>query len=219
MDVASLARGGGAAILAEAVAASSAADAEGADRPWVAVVPSLDRQSVDLARDAGAAAMLVQPGSSDEQVALADPAVVATPALLSTGAGNPVAIVPDAALGNALAGTGAAPAVRAANVVAESAFAAMAAPDGEAIVISPGTSWMLDSDHKSPALAALAECPWNRLVTLTSLLEGEPSTEAVVPDVVADAADIPAGQVGSAQNRLRDLRYLADATSAPRGDL
>ncbi len=215
VDVASLARAGDTTILSLALDDSTQADAAGAETSWIAVVPSLDRASVVLAQSLGAAAILVQPGASSTVPTLdGDPGLV-FPSLVDAGPGTPVVIVPDPDLSLAIAGGRVPEALRPANVVANSALIAMANTDGQVIVASPGTSWMLNADHLSPALEALVACPWNRLVSLSSVLEGEPTAQALVPDAVTDEADIPASQVGAAANRLRDLGYLAAATSGP----
>lgn len=214
-DVGSLARALDTSLLPVALDASSKADAMGADQPWIAVLSSLDRASVRLAQSLGAAAILLQPGmaptasTSDE-----DPGSVA-PSVEDAGEGAPPVVVPDPGLSLALAGVHIPTALRPAAVVAESALLAMSDDDGQAVVASPGTSWMLDSDHRSPALEALADCPWIRLVTLGSVVDAGSTSQATVPDTLADASDIPAGQVGAASNDLRDLAYLGAATSAP----
>ena len=95
VDVASLARAGEATILPLALDASAAAEAPGADAPWIAVVPSLDRASVTLARDLGAAAILVQPGASSTAPSPDGESGSGAPALLEAGDGNPVVIAPN----------------------------------------------------------------------------------------------------------------------------
>ncbi len=191
LDLASLARADDATILAASLDASAKADAAGADQPWIGVVPDLDRETISLAEKFGAAAVLVQPGADSAPIALDGDQGANAAALVKLG--------PRGGSGRGARSRSqrgprrrqAPTAVRAARVVAESALAAMANPQGDPIVISPGTSWMLDSDHRSRALEALAECPWNRLVTLSSILDGEPTAVAAVPESVADDADIP----------------------------
>jgi hypothetical protein len=215
VDIASLARAGDASILPLALEASAGADAPGADAPWIAVVPSLDRASVTLARDRGAAAILVQPGTSSTAPSSDGESAPGAPALLDAGPGNPVVIAPDPELSLAVAGSEVSEAFRPAQVVAISALLAMANTDGHVVVVSPGTTWVLDGEHRSPALEALAACPWNELVSLSSVLEGDATTGAVVPDAVTESGDIPASQIGAASNRLSDLGYLAASTSSP----
>ncbi len=215
VDVASLARALDSGILPAALDASAKADAPGADRPWIAVLPSLDRESLALAQEFGAVAILLQPGTtpttatSDE-----DPGPVA-PALVDAGEGTPPVVAADPALSLALAGTHVTAAFRPATVVAESALLAMANHDGQVVVASAGTSWVLDADHRSPALEALAACPWNRMVSLTSVLDGGSPAPAVIPEAPSEDGDIAATQVSVVANSLRDLGYLAAATSAP----
>jgi hypothetical protein len=215
VDVASLARAGEGSILPLALDASATADAPGADAPWIAVVPSLDRASVTLARDLGAAAILVQPGASSTAPNSDDESGAGTPALLDAGPGNPVVIAPDPELSLAIAGSRVPEAFRPAQVVANSALLAMANTDGRVVVASPGTSWVLDGEHRSPALEALAACPWNQFVSLNSVLEGDATAEAPVPDAVTEPGDIPASQVEAAAIRLGELGYLAASTSSP----
>jgi hypothetical protein len=213
VDVASLARAGDTEILDAGLAASRGAAAAGDDAPWIAVVPSLDRATVNLAASRDAAAILVQPGTApaspdaDEDLA---------PAILEGGPGDPPIIAPEPGLSAALAGARSPSALRAADVVAESALVAKDNADGRLVVASPGTSWMLSSEtHRSAALDALATLPWIRLVTLPDPLE--PDADAVV-DIPADAHDeddIPLGDVSRASSRLRSLGYLADAVADP----
>jgi hypothetical protein len=215
VDVASLARAGETSILPLALDASATADAPGADAPWIAVVSSLDRASVMLARDLGAAAILVQPGASSTVPSLGDESGPGSPALLDAGPGNPVVIAPDPGLSLAISGSGVPEAFRPAQVVANSALLAMANTDGRVLVASPGTSWILDTEHRSLAHEALAACPWNQFISLSSVLEGDTTGEALVPDAVTEPGDIPASQVGAAANRLAELGYLAASTSSP----
>ena len=215
VDVASLARALDTSILPVALGASSDANAPGADRPWVAVLPSLDGASVRLAQQFGAAALLVQPATTPTaSTSGADSGDVAA-ALVDAGGGAPPAVVPDPGLSVALAGARVPTALRPAAVIAASALLAMADEDGQAVVASPGTSWMLDSDHRSRALEALAACPWIRLVSLGSVLDAGAIAPVVVPDALSDESDILATQVAAASNDLRDLGYLAEATSDP----
>ena len=215
VDVASLARALDTSVLPIALDASSKAHAPGADRPWVAVLPSLDRASMRLAQQLGASAILLQPGTTQTaSTGDADFGDVESP-VVDAGEGAPPAVVPDPGLSVALAGAHVSAALRPAAVIADSALLAMADGDGQVVVASPGTSWMLDSDHRSPALEALAACPWIRLVSLGSVLDAGAIAPAVVPDALSDQSDIPANQVAAASNDLRDLGYLAAATSDP----
>ncbi len=214
VDVASLAHASDSEILPTALDASAKADAPGTDRPWIAVLPSLDRESLALAQRLGAAAILLQTATPPTATDDDGPEGVA-PALLDTGEGAPPVVAADPALSLALAGTHMTAAFRPATAVAESALLAMANLDGQVVVASPGTSWMLNTDHHSPALEALAACPWNRLVSLTSVLDGETPAPTVVPEVPSKEGDITASQLSVAANDLRDLGYLAAATSAP----
>jgi hypothetical protein len=215
IDLASLARAHESTILAAALDASAKADAPSAGTPWLAVLSSLDRESLTVAKEAGAAAVLLQPESSVRAPALTeDPGKIA-PALVGTGTGGLSVIAPDFGLSAALAGGKVTEALRPASAVAESALIAMSNPDGHIVVASPGTSWMLDADHHSAALEALAICPWLRLVSLTSVLSDPTTAEAVVPEVAAEAADVSPSQISAAADRLQNLRYLAEATSAP----
>lgn len=215
VDIASLARSHDSTILSVALDASAKAEAPATGRPWLAVLPSLDRESLQVAKDLGAAAVLLQPESAASAPALtADPGTLA-PALLGTGTGGLPVIAPDFGLSAALAGGQVTAALRPASAVAESALIAMANPDERVVVASPGTSWMLDSDHHSAALEALAACPWLQLVSLTSVLTGTTTAEAVVPEVAVESGDISPSQIGAAADTLQNLQYLADATSAP----
>lgn len=215
VDVASLARAADASILPIALEASSGVDAVGADRPWVAVLPTLDEASVRLAQTFGAAAILLQPGTTPAAAAGDGVSEGVAPALLDAGEGAPPIVAPDARLSVALAGTQVPTALRPAAVVAESALLAIANGDGQAVVASPGTSWILDSDHRSAALEALAASPWIRLISLDSVLDSGAAAPVVVPEAVSEEGNIPTGQVGTATDTLRDLAYLAAATSAP----
>lgn len=215
VDVASLARAADTAILPIALQASSSAGAVAADRPWVAVLPTLDEASARLAQTHGAAAILLQPGTTPVAPASDGVPEGVAPALLDAGEGAPPIVVPDSRLSVALAGTQVPTALRPAAVVAESALLAIANGDGQVVVASPGTSWMLDSDHRSAALEALAACPWIRLISLGSALDSGAAAPVVVPEAVSEEADIPASQVGTATENLRDLAYLAAATSTP----
>jgi hypothetical protein len=215
VDVASLARALDSGILPAALDASAKADAPWANRPWIAVLPSLDRESLALAQHLGAAAILVQPGTTPTAATTDEGPEQVAPALVDAGEGIPPIVVADPALSLALAGTHVTAALRPATAVAESALLAMANRDGQVVVASPGTSWMLGADHRSPALDALATCPWNRMVSLTSVLDGETPAPAVIPEAPSTDGDISAGQVSIAADDLRDLGYLAAATSAP----
>jgi hypothetical protein len=215
VDIASLARALDSGILAAALDASAKADAPGADRPWIAVLPSLDRESLVLAQQLGAAAILVQPGATPTTATSNEDPEPVTPALVDAGQGAPLIVSADPALSVALAGTHVTAAFRPATAVAESALLAMTHQDGGVVVASPGTSWMLDADHRSPALEALAACPWIRVVSLASVLDGESPAPAVIPEASSKDGDIAATQVSLAANDLRDLGYLAAATSAP----
>jgi hypothetical protein len=215
VDVASLARALDTAILPAALDASAKADALGADSPWIAVLPSLDGASVRVAQHLGAVAILLQPGTTPTAATSDEDPENLAPALVDAGEGSPLIVAPDPGLSVALAGSHLTAAFRPAAVVAESALLAMANQDGQVVVASPGTSWMLDADHRSPALEALAACPWNRLVSLGSVLDAGAAAQVVVPDALSEDGDIPGTQVGAAANDLRDLGYLAAATSAP----
>lgn len=215
VDIASLAHALDTSILPLALDASAQTGAPATERPWIAVLPSLDRESLALAQRLGAVAILLQPGTTPVAQANDAAAEPVAPALLDAGGGTPLIVSADQALSASLSGTQATAALRPAMTVAESALLAMANSEGQVVVASPGTSWMLDADHRSPALEALAACPWNRIVSLASVLDADDAAEAVVPDAVTEVGDIPVAQVGDAANLLRDLGYLAAATSDP----
>ncbi|HEX7590217.1 MAG TPA: DUF6049 family protein [Demequinaceae bacterium] len=215
VDVASLARALDSGILPTALDASAKADAPGADRPWIAVLPSLDRESLVLAQHLGAAAILLQPGTTPPTATNDEGLEGVAPALVDAGEGSPLIVVADPGLSLALAGAHVTAALRPATAVAESALLAMANRDRQIVVASPGTSWMLDAEHRSPALEALAACPWNRMVSLTSVLDGGTPVPTVLPEAPSTDGDITVSQVSVAANDLRDLGYLAAATSTP----
>ncbi len=216
VDIASLSRAGDSAILETALAASAAVDGPSNGRPWMAVVPSLDQETLAAAQAHDAAAVLVQPGSGSTAPVVDDADDGPAPPLVRATTGGPVIISPDPGLSVALAGTRTASALRPAGVVAESALLAASNTDGRTVVVSPGTSWMLESDtHRSSALDTLGALPWIRFVSLSSVLDrGEP-VATTVPETVTGIADIPTSVVGTASTRLRDLGYLAAASSDP----
>jgi len=216
IDVASLVRSGDTVILDAGLAASRGVDAAGSDRPWIAVVPSLDEATAAAAAEREAAALLLQPGPASVAPDVDNPAGGLAPSILRGGPADPPIIVPDVGLSVALAGTRAPSALRTASVVAESALIAKANADGRLVVASPGTSWMLGSEtHRSAALDAMADLPWVWLVPLPQTLV--PADDAIVdvPSEVHDVADIPVNDVSRASSRLQTLNYLAAASADP----
>ena len=215
VDVASLARARNSSLLAAALAASDSADAPGADRPWIAVLPSLDRASYDLAAAQGAAAVFVQPSAASTAPTI-DGGGTPTPAFINVAPGGPLLIVPDRGLSLALSGSKTPAPLRAAAVAAESALLAQSNTDGRLVVASPGTSWTLESGtHRSSAVDELADLPWIRVVSLPDSFDGDPDAVVDVPDVLHDKADIPSATVARAAAKYRDLGYLATTSSDP----
>lgn len=214
VDVASLARASDAALLGRALAAAREAPVPAAASPWIAAVPSIDASVLATAIGDGAAAVLVQQplGSPGLDGADVTPAT-ATP---SGGAENaPPILVADPSLSAAIAGSRTPPALRAARALAVSAELAMHNTSGMTVLVAPGTSWVIEDATRSAALDAVLAAPWIEITSLPGLLASAPTATIDVPDNASLDTDIDSTVIGRASGALRDLEYLADASSDP----
>ncbi|PKQ27248.1 MAG: hypothetical protein CVT64_02115 [Actinobacteria bacterium HGW-Actinobacteria-4] len=219
-DLASLAHGPGASILEFALAQSASEVPRSLQGlPWVGIVPVLDEPTLQLAHDYGAVANLVEPRYGAVLSAMTTPGPGLPPPVANVtleASGNTIALMmPEPGLSDLLAQYRPHHPAAPSRIVAESALIAAQGDGTQPIILSTGSSWMVDGTQPSPVLAALFDAPWVAPVSLASVLSDTRRGTATVSGVQTTEADLSASAVDAIATRLTRLQHLGATTESP----
>lgn len=218
-DVTSLARAGDTSLLARASELSLQHPAPSLrSLPWLGVVAGLDAPTVTALREYGAVGAMVEPRYGDADLGRESSgdiaASVAEVPIAGTSETLPV-VTPHTGLSEILSSFRPTHAATPARVVAEAALLAGAAQGADGVVASAGSSWVVDGDGTSPALAALFSAPWVEAVPLSTVLSETPRELVPVPEAGDHEADIAASDLDLLNQRLQQVERLAGTTPMP----
>lgn len=174
--------------------------------PWLAVPGALDGQSVGLAAELDASAVLALPGTPglSQVSAISGEAVV-------RAAGTSV-LIPDVALSNTVTQYLPGTSVAAALAVADSALLADER-DGSPVLVALDEQWHIGAGAQS-TLRALLDAPWVSPITVASLLD-QPAPEVSLAESLDTAGNLPADQLERLGQRLDALTLLATVAESP----
>ncbi len=204
LDISGVAHSGVGRVLPEAVTRSTGSSA----LPWIAVLTSLDKASVDAAALYGASFAIAAPGATGTDV-LADGEVVLTDT--ATSQDFPV-LMAHPELSAALDRASSADNASTARLVAQAAFASQAGLD--AVLVTPGPAWQLEQDQNVPALSVLWAAPFVKPVNVQSLAN-RASERVALPDLSQSAHDPLTGEITSIATQLEKLDVLEGAVASP----
>ncbi|WNM27307.1 DUF6049 family protein [Demequina capsici] len=217
LDLTSMARDDGAALVDYAVgAANDAAAAVMRTAPLIVPVAVADQATLDAAAGAGAAAVILDRRFDLQGVTGGDDAsVVDVPA----GDGSIAVIRPDETLSTVLATYRPGTAAAASRLVAEAAVSALAGRDTP-LVVSPGQSWVLSDTDASMPLRALLNAPWVEAVPLSAALSApdRPSASAASASTGTED-DLPTDAIAQLDDALSGVQLIAASSADPTASL
>ena len=199
-DLTSLAHGGGDELYDFAVTRPSASTVLAtASMPLLAPLPVADDASVALAERSGALATLVMPGTVGAD-ALEGTVNV-------TGDSDLPIVAPDRVLTEIIAAASADPAV-------EGALLAASALSDDQVLVSVGGDGAV-TERKSHLIETLLNAPWVTPVSMAALAASTDITEASLPAVAGDDADLAADDVERLMGRYDNLTTLSTIVDKP----